>query len=129
MAVLFVGVTIIALVAYFRRARRTTARVEAAEAGAVAGGSARIVEVGSSYTSRTSGETSVAVRLAITDAAGSAYEAISVWEVQPAHLADVQVGKLVPVKVERQNPKIIFPDVPWASQSGASEFDEEDMTN
>ena len=48
---------------------------------------------------------------------------------EPAHVAEVQVGKTLPVKVDTQNPKIIYPDVAWAQQPDTTEFNEDDMTN
>ena len=96
---------------------------------ALPGASAKIIELGSSYTSRNYGTMSVAMRLEVTPASGQPYQTISVWEIEPVHVTEIQVGKSLPVKVDVKNPKIIFPDLPWAQQPDTIEFNEDDMTN
>jgi len=96
---------------------------------ALPGASAKVIELGSSYSSRNYGTMSVAMRLEVTPAFGQPYETISVWEIEPVHATEIQVGKSFPVKVDAKNPKIIFPDLPWAQQPDTTEFNEDDMTN
>jgi len=96
---------------------------------AVPGASAKIIELGSSYTSRNYGTMSVAMRMEVTPAFGQPYQTISVWEIEPVHASEMQVGKSFPVKVDAKNPKIIFPDLRWAQQLGTTESNEDDMTN
>ena len=124
-AVLVVG----ALAAYFAQSRRTEKALAGRMAQARPGAMAKVIELGSSYTSRTYGTVSMAMRLEVAPAFGEPYQTISVWEVEPAHVGEVQVGNMLPVKVDVQNPKIIYPDVPWATQPDTTEFDEDDMTN
>ncbi|MEP7357802.1 MAG: hypothetical protein ABI847_11215 [Anaerolineales bacterium] len=124
-AVLAVG----ALALFFVRGGQAQKKLAARMAQAQPGAIARIVEVGSSSSSQSYGDLSVALRLEVTPAFGSAYQTISVWQIQPIHIPDVQLGKTLPVKVDAQNPKIIYPDVPWATQPDTTEFNEDDMTN
>jgi hypothetical protein len=124
-AVLVVG----ALAVYFAQSRRTENALAGRMAQAQPGAMAKVIELGSSYTSRNYGDVSVAMRLEVTPAFGPDYQTISVWQVEPAHVVEVQVGKTLPVKVDAQNPKIIYPDVPWATQPDTTEFNEDDMTN
>jgi hypothetical protein len=124
-AVLVVG----ALAVYFVRSGRTEKALAGRMAQARPGAMAKVIELGSSYASRNYGDVSVAMRLEVVPAFGPAYQTISVWQIQPIHVTEVQVGKSLPVKVDAQNPKIIYPDVPWATQPDTTEFNEDDMTN
>jgi hypothetical protein len=64
----------------------------------------------------------VVLRLEVTPQFGGSFNAITVWSVEPAHFAEIQVGKSIPVKIadiqaEKSKTKIfksIFPDVTWA---------------
>jgi hypothetical protein len=64
----------------------------------------------------------VVVRLEVTPQFGESFNAITVWSVEPAHFAEIQVGKSVPVKIaeiqadksKTKKFKSIFPDVAWA---------------
>jgi hypothetical protein len=96
---------------------------------AIPGATAKVIEQGNSYLSRKISNLQIGLRLEITPPNGAPYQTISVWDVQPAHADDVKVGKTIPVKVDAQNPKIIYPDVPWAIQPSVIEFDEDDLQN
>lgn len=96
---------------------------------ALPGASAKIIELGNSSTSKKYSNMSVAMRLEVTPASGQPYQTISVWEIKPVHASEMQVGNSFPVKVDVINPKIIFPDLPWATQPDTIEFDEDDMWN
>jgi hypothetical protein len=96
---------------------------------AIPGSTAKVIALGNSYVSRTYGSMSVGLRLEITPPFGESYQVISVWEIQPVHAPEVQVGKTFPVKVDAKNPKIIYPDVPWAEQPDPTEFTEDDFAN
>lgn len=89
---------------------------------------AKIVEVGGVYTSRTYGTTSVGLRLEVDARFGPTYQAISVWEIKTTHAHDLE-GKTVNIRVDRQNPKIIYSDESWASQPVVREYDELDFSN
>ncbi len=95
---------------------------------AIPGVIARVIEHGNKYYSRKHSNLQIALRLEITSPNGGApYQTISVWDLDPVNEAMVQVGKTIPVKVDVQNPKIIYPDVPWAIQPSAIEFNEDDF--
>ncbi len=97
-------------------------------------GEAKIIEVGASEGNR--GSTEVALRLEVTPQFGESYNAFTVWAVEPAHMADIQAGKTVAVKVaespagksKTEKIKSIFPDVKWAELwYEGMEFTEESM--
>ncbi len=122
-------IVIVAVVAGFIWLRNSTSADELRIKQAIPGATAKVIALGNSYTSRTYGTMSVGLRLEITPPFGEPYQIISVWEIQPAHVAEVQVGKTIPVKVDAKNPKIIYPDVPWAEQPDPTEFNEDDFQN
>ncbi len=124
-AVIVVG----ALVAAFVWSRNSTKADELRIKQAIPGATAKVVALGNSYASKRYGTMSVGLRLEIMPPSGEPYPIISVWEIQPAHAPDVQVGCTIPVKVDAQNPKIIYPDVPWAEQPDPTEFNEDDFEN
>ncbi len=90
--------------------------------------SAKIVEVGNSYNMRGWG-TSVALRLEVTPSNGSPYQVISLWEVQPPFIDQMKVGNTLAIKIDAQNPKVIFPAAGWALQTYLKEYTEDDMEN
>ena len=90
---------------------------------------AKIIEVGNSYNERNYGQMSVAMRLEITPEFGQPYQTISVWEIEPAHAHEIRVGKTLPIKIDKQNPKVIFSNVQWGSQTYLKEYNEDDMLN
>ena len=95
---------------------------------ALSGGIARVIEQGNKDYSRKHINVKIPLRLEITPPNGGApYQTISVWDLDPTNEAMLQVGKTIPVKIDVQNPKIIYPDVPWAIQPSVIEFDEDDM--
>ncbi len=90
--------------------------------------SATIVEVGNSYNERDFG-ISVALRLQVSPPSGSPYEVISVWDVQPTHSDDMQVGKELSVRIDKQDSKVVFPADSWAQQTYLKPYTEADMKN
>jgi hypothetical protein len=53
-----------------------------------------------SCASRTSnGTTDVALRLEVAPQSGESFNSITVWSIGPIHLAEIQVGKSVAVKI------------------------------
>lgn len=129
----FIAVALIALAAFFVWSYRTDKELKAfpARLARAAPASAKVIEVGPSSTSRNFGDMSVAFRAEITPQAGAPYQVISVWEIEPAHVGDIQVGKSLDVRIDEANPHVIFPDakLEWASQKYLKEFDENDMKN
>jgi hypothetical protein len=67
---------------------------------------------------------------------GEPFNAITYWAVEPAHTADIQAGKSVPVKIaeiqvgksKTKKFKSIFPEVSWANLIyWEKKFSEQDM--
>jgi hypothetical protein len=110
--------------------KKTQARIDIAIPA-----SARIVEVGNSYASTTVGSTSVAMRLEVTPPAGAGYPGgtpypvISVWEVQPTQASEMRAGKVLNVRIDAQNPQVIYSGEPWATQTYTKEYTQADMEN
>jgi hypothetical protein len=85
-------------------------------------GEAKIIEVGGSRTSRSDQKTHVALRLEVVPQFGEQFNAITSWVVEPAHMAEIQTGKSIPVKIvevqakksKTKKFKSIFPAVEWA---------------
>ena len=83
-------------------------------------GEAKIIEVGTSAEGAAGMD--IVLRLEVTPQFGESFNAITVWSVEPAHSAEIQVGKSVPVKIaeiqaeksKTKKFKSIFPDVAWA---------------
>lgn len=126
----FVVIFVVAVLAAFLLwSRRASSAYDTRVQSAVPGAMATIVELGGSYVSRNYGTAMVTMRMDIQPTAGAPYRVISEWEVQPTHIVDVQVGRSIPVRVDIQNPKVVFPDVPWAKQYSLDEGIEDDMTN
>ncbi|MBE3142686.1 MAG: hypothetical protein IMZ61_02015 [Planctomycetes bacterium] len=78
----------------------------------------------------------VALRLEVVPHVGEQFNAITYWAVEPAHTAEIQAGKSVPVKIaeiqvgksKTKKFKAIFPEVPWAKlYYWEKEFTEADM--
>ncbi len=90
--------------------------------------SAKIIEVGNSYNMKGWG-TSVALRLEVTPPAGAPYQVISVWEVEPPFLDQMRAGNTLAIKIDAQNPKVVFPAAAWARQTYLKEYTEDDMEN
>ncbi len=124
-AVIVIGMLVVAFVWM----RNSTSADELRIKQAIPGATAKVIALGNSYVSRTYGDMSVGLRLEITPPSGEPYQVISVWEIQPVHAFELQVGKTIPVKVDAINPKIVYPDVPWAEQPDPTEFDEADFEN
>jgi hypothetical protein len=95
-------------------------KMQKAVLDAAAPGDGKIIEVGAS--SEGAGGMDVVLRLEVTPQFGESFNALTVWSVEPAHFADIQVGKSVPVKIaeiqaeksKTKKFKSIFPDVVWA---------------
>jgi hypothetical protein len=129
---LFVGLLI------WNTPARRTERMEKAQKALLENttpGKAKIIEVGASEGNR--GSTEVALRLEVTPEFGESFNAITIWAVEPAHMAEIQAGKSVPVKIRETQTgsrsksikfKSIFPAVDWAELwYWAMEFTEETM--
>ena len=89
---------------------------------------AKITEVGGAYSSRNGGRTSVAFRMEVQPPFGAAYPAISVWDVKPTHAHGLE-GKTIAIKIDKENPQIIFSGETWAKQPLLRAYDEDDLAN
>lgn len=122
-------ITIVGAVAWFVVGRRDEqARVQRLTT-AQPGGTARIIEIGSNSVASDQDTAEFALRLEITPPIGDAYQTISRWVVDIDHYKAMQVGLVVPVKIDRLNPKIVYPEPKWANQYADFEYTEEDLTN
>ncbi len=99
-------------------------------------GEARIIELGASRTGRSDQKTHVALRLDVTPITGERFNAITSWVIEPIHSAEIQVGKIIPVKIvdvvgkgiKAKQFKSVFPLLPWAQlYYWEQEFDEKSM--
>jgi hypothetical protein len=97
-------------------------------------GEAKIIQVGSSFSNR--GTTDVALRLQVVPQFGESFNTITVWSIEPAHLAEIKAGKSVSIKIvefqadksKTKKIKSIFPGVTWAElYEWNREFTEKDM--
>ena len=75
---------------------------------------AKIIEIGTTNFSQNGDRISTALRFEVLPPYGLPYKARSSWLIEPAHIPDVRVGKLLPVKIDSHKEKVIFPDVAWA---------------
>jgi hypothetical protein len=56
----------------------------------------------------------VELTLEVTPHAGTTYRAHTNWLVDITALGFIQQGQETPVKIDVENPKIIYPNSPWA---------------
>jgi len=120
---------VVGAVAWFVFGRREEKVRVQRVAESVPGGSARIIEIGSNSIASDQETAGFALRLEITPPTGDAYQTISRWIVKIDHYKDIRVGLVVPVRIDRLNPKIIYPEPKWALQPADFEYTEEDLTN
>ena len=106
---------------YFTRAMKNTGeKMQKAVFETATPGDGKIIEVGASAEGAAGMD--VVLQLEVTPQFGESFNAITVWSVEPAHFAEIQVGKSVPVKIaeiqakksKTKKFKSIFPDVAWA---------------
>ncbi len=131
-AVIAIGAVLLAVVgvvAWFVVGRREEKVRVQRVAESQPGGTARVIEIGSNSIASDQESAEFALRLEITPPIGDAYQTISRWIVEIDHYKDIQVGLVVPVKIDRLNPKIIYPEPKWALQLADIEYTEEDLTN
>jgi hypothetical protein len=78
---------------------------------------AKVLQIGKSVTQVKLGTVVVKLRLEVTPQGAAAYQVTTVWEIQQAALAQIQQDHWVPVKVDADNPLVIYPNVAWAEFS------------
>lgn len=81
---------------------------------------ATVVQVGQSRNTQGQGAIWVRLCLEVAPPSGAPYQVTVPWEVQPTAISQIQAGKKVSVKIDRENPKIIYPRVNWAEFSWLS---------
>lgn len=120
---------VVGIVAWFLVGRREEqARVQRVTE-AQPGGTAKIIEIGSHSVASDQETVEFALRLEITPAFGDVYQTISRWIVEYDHRQEMRVGLVIPVKIDRLDPKIIYPEPKWALQLADFAYTEEDLTN
>jgi hypothetical protein len=119
--VLLVGGVVGFAIWYFTRSmEKTGEKLQKTVLETATPGEAKIIEVGAS--AKGADGMDVVLRLEVTPRFGESFNATTVWSVEPAHMAEIQARKSVPVKIaEIQSDKSktkkfrsIFPDVAWA---------------
>jgi hypothetical protein len=113
-----VGVIVIALIGlgvvlFVRKAKQDNAKLQARIAQATPA-EARVVQVGRSLDQKNQGTVNVRLRLEVTPPDRPPYQTTVTWDVQTGSIPKVQEGKQVPVKIDVENPKIVYPRVGWA---------------
>jgi hypothetical protein len=114
--VIFLLIVAVVVVLFWRKVSRDVAKMEARIEGATPA-QAKVVAVGRSHTQKNEGNVVVHLRLEIRPPQGEAYQVRTVWEVDPASIPKVQEGQQVAVKIDQEDPNIIFPRVSWAQYS------------
>jgi len=117
---LIVGIVGFAIWYFTRAMGKTGEKMQKAVFETATPGDGKIIEVGAS--AEGAGGMDVVLQLEVTPQFGESFNAITVWSVEPAHFAEIQVGKSVPVKIaeiqakksKTKKFKSIFPDVAWA---------------
>ncbi|WP_437616037.1 hypothetical protein WMF20_20280 [Sorangium sp. So ce834] len=61
----------------------------------------------------------VELRLDVRPSSGAAYAATTEWELNTSSLSQVEPGRPVGVKIDAEDPGLIYPDVTWATFSRA----------
>jgi hypothetical protein len=118
--VLVVGIVGFAIWYFTRAMKKTGEKMQKTVLATATPGEAKIIGVDASAEGAAGMD--VVLRLEVTPQFGESFNAITVWSVEPAHMADIQVGKSVPVKIaeiqaeksKTKKFKSIFPDVAWA---------------
>lgn len=61
------------------------------------------------------GKARVSLRLQVKQQDGRTYQAATTWIVNLANLAQVQPGQSVSIRIDREDPRRIYPNAPWAA--------------
>lgn len=113
-----VGVIVIALIFagvvwFVRKAKQDSAKLAMRLAQATPA-EAKVIQVGRSLDQKNQGAVNVRLRLEVTPKDHPSYQTTVTWDVQTASIPKVQEGKQVPVKIDVENPNIVYPRVGWA---------------
>lgn len=108
-----IGVVIVGMVLFFRKIGKDAERLKARVAQAHSA-EARVIQVGRSLLQKHQGTTNIRLRLEVTPKDRPPYQTTVTWDVEQAAIPKVQEGKQVAVKIDVENPKIVYPRVGWA---------------
>ncbi len=111
--VIVVALIFLGIVLLVRKGKQDTAKLQARLAQAVPA-EARVVQVGRSLDQKNQGTVNVRLRLEISPKDRPRYQTTVTWDVENAALPKVQEGCRVGVKIDPENPNIIYPRVGWA---------------
>jgi hypothetical protein len=76
---------------------------------------AKIVQIGESRVINHTGAFRVKLRLEIFPLdLQSSFETTTVWDIEPARMNEIAVGKMLRVKFDEEDPASIYPLEPWA---------------
>ena len=78
---------------------------------------ARVVQVGRSLQQEGRNTVILRLRLAVSTSDRPTYQVTTNWEVETGSIPKVQEGKEVPVKIDAQDTRIIYPRMGWARYS------------
>jgi len=79
--------------------------------------SAKIIKIGHSRNSQNEGDVIVYLTLEITPPGGTPYEVDTDWWLSAAAIPKVEVGRIVAVKIDAKNPRIIYSAEKWFTDS------------
>ena len=108
-----VALIVLGIVLFVRKMKRDNAKLQTRIAQATPA-EARVVQVGRSLDQKNQGTVNVRLRLEVTPKDRPRYQTTVTWDVETASIPKVQEGKQVPVKMDVENPKIVYPRVGWA---------------
>jgi hypothetical protein len=107
-ALIFLGIVL-----FFRKVKQDAAKLQVRIAQATPA-EARVIQVGRSILQKEQGTVNVRLRLEISPKDRPRYQTTVTWDVENAALPKVQEGCRVGVKIDPENPNIIYPRVGWA---------------
>ncbi|MGD0752407.1 MAG: hypothetical protein ABSA23_13505 [Anaerolineales bacterium] len=118
--ILVVGIVGFAIWYFTRSMKNTGEKMQKAVLDTAIPGDAKIIRIDASAEGAAGMD--VVLRLEVTPQFGESFNASTVWSVEPAHFAEIQVGKSISVKIaeiqaaksKTKKFKSIFPDVAWA---------------
>ncbi len=111
--VIAIALIVLGIVLLVRKVKQDKANLQARLAQAVPA-EARVVQVGRSLDQKNQGTVNVRLRLEVTPPDRPPYQTTVTWDVETGSIPKVQEGKQVPVKMDVENPKIVYPRVGWA---------------
>ncbi len=84
---------------------------------------ARIIKIGHSSSSATYGDVLVHLTFEVMPPSGSPYELATECSIEPASVSKLEEGKVLNIKIDPKNPKVIFSSESWARALGQEPVD------